>query len=109
MANTFKNAYLDLTTTLTDVYTCPASTTAIVMLIQVANVDGTNNVDVDVQWTDASAAAKANHLAKTLTVPADAAVNILGGRLVLETGDKIRAKASVVSDAELSVSVLEIT
>ena len=41
MANTYKNAGFSLTTTnKTDVYTCPANTTAIIKTIQTTNHSG---------------------------------------------------------------------
>ena len=43
MANTFKNAYLDITNSAQTVYTCPGSTTAIVLTLRITNVDGSNN------------------------------------------------------------------
>ena len=54
MAEAFKNFKLALGTSSATAYTCPASTTAIVLLCQVANVDGTNEADATVTWTDAS-------------------------------------------------------
>ena len=42
MAETFKNFKLALGTSSATAYTCPASTTAIVLLLQVSNIDGTN-------------------------------------------------------------------
>ncbi len=40
MANTFKNAYHDVTTSLADLYTAPGSTTSIVLTLRITNVDG---------------------------------------------------------------------
>ena len=42
MANTFKNAYLDVTSSNTAIYTAPASTTSIVMSLRITNVDGSS-------------------------------------------------------------------
>jgi hypothetical protein len=53
MSAAFKNARLVATTTLTTMYTCPASTEAIVIGLQVSNVD-TANRNARVQWLDAS-------------------------------------------------------
>ena len=50
----------------------------------------------------------ATNLVKTLTIPPDAALNPIGGKLVLEAGDTIQAQASAAGDLELSLSVLEI-
>ena len=40
MANTFKNAYHDVTTSLADAYTAPGSTTSIVLTLRITNADG---------------------------------------------------------------------
>ena len=40
MANTFKNGYLNVTNSAQAAYTCPGSTTAIVLTLRVTNVDG---------------------------------------------------------------------
>lgn len=109
MPNVFKNARLALGTSAATAYTVPASTTAIVIGMQVANVDGANNADVSAYWTDSSAAGAITYVAKTVTVPADAALGLLSGKLVLETGDTIAALGSAASDLELTVSVLEIS
>lgn len=110
MATTLKTPPpLALTTTLADAYTCPASTSATVMFCQVTNIDGTNNVEVDVTFVDASNANAETYLVYTMVCPADGAMNPIGGRLVLEAGDKIRAKASAAGDAVLTLSVLETT
>lgn len=109
MANTFKSVNADLGTSAdTAVYTCPASTTAIVLLCQVANIDGTNAVDIYMDYYDTSETS-AKALAHTISVPADSSFNPIGGKLVLEAGDELRAWAGAASDAEIVVSVLEIT
>jgi hypothetical protein len=88
------------------VYTCPAATTAIVIHCQVANVDGTNAADLNIDMNDGSTVAA---LVSTLSVPADSAVNPIGGKLVLEAADELRAWAGAASDLELTLSLLEIT
>ena len=88
------------------VYTCPGSTTAIVIHCQVANVDGTNAADLNIDHNDGSTTAA---LVSTLSVPADSAVNPIGGKLVLEAADTFRAWAGAASDLELTLSVLEIS
>lgn len=103
----FKNANLDLGTGAADAYTAPAGG-AIVLHAQLANVDGTNPTDCDVWWTDASNASKVTYLVKLMTLPAKASVGILEGKLVLESGDKIRALAANATRAGLSLSVLEL-
>lgn len=110
MATTFKAIpSVTLTTTAQDIYTCPASTAAMVVFCQVANIDGSANVDIDITWTDASNADAEAYVVSTISIPADAAINPIGGRMVLEAGDKIRAKASAAGDAVMTLSVMEIS
>ena len=53
MAEVFKNAYQDVTTsTTTDLYTCPGSKVAIVLTLRMTNVDGTNAATVDAKVLD---------------------------------------------------------
>lgn len=88
------------------VYTCPSSTEAIIIHCQVANVDGTNAADLNIDMNDGSVVAA---LVSTLSVPADSAVNPIGGKLVLLAADELRAWAGAASDLEMTLSILEIT
>jgi hypothetical protein len=109
MAETFKGINADLGTSAdTVIYTCPSSTTAIVILCQVANIDGSDSADLMMDYYDSSATS-AKALAHTVAVPGDTAINPIGGKLVLEAADELRAWASAASDLEIVVSVLEIT
>ena len=109
MAEAFKSVNADLGTSAnTSIYQCPSSTTAVVILCQVANVDGTNAADVYVDYYDSSTTT-AKALAHTVSIPADTALNPIGGKLVLEAGDQLRAWAGAASDLEIVVSVLEIS
>jgi len=112
MAETFNRASVALTTTsITDVYQAPnvaATDRAIVLSCLVANVDGINNASVTIDITDSANAAVAK-IANTITVPADASVEFIANKLVLKSGEKLRATASAGNDLEVTVSALEIT
>lgn len=105
-----KNASAHLTTTLADVYTCPASTVAKITHAQVANVDGAAAADVSVALYDSSSAAT-YYYAKTISVAADAGLKPLGDLVgaILEAGDKIQGQASAASDLDIILSVTEYT
>jgi hypothetical protein len=109
MAITFKNFGDAIVTGGTTLYTCPAATTAIVIHLQTANVDGTNSADVSVYWTDDSDTDEVTYLAKTVPVAADSSISVLTGKLVLEEGDTVVGVASADGDLEVSGSVMEIT
>lgn len=107
MAEAFKTVNVALGNTADAVvYTCPSSTEAIVIHCQVANVDGTNAADLNIDMNDGSVVSA---LVSTLAVPADSAVNPIGGKLVLLAADQLRAWASATGDLELTLSLLEIT
>jgi hypothetical protein len=76
--------------------------------IYVANVDGTNNADVTVGFYDASATTT-YRIAFTVTVPADATLDVVSKAIYLEEGDKITALASASGDLEIVVSYEEIS
>jgi hypothetical protein len=108
MAETFKNAKLKIQTSATDVYVVPSATTTIVLGCQVANVSATAE-EVEVWWTDASDSNAVTRLVKDVIIPGQASLAPIAGKLVLEAGDKIRALGETNDDAEITVSVLEIS
>jgi hypothetical protein len=104
----FKNVRAVLADTATDVYTVPSATTAIIIGCQVANVGSTPN-DLDFWWTDDSNADAVTYLGDGIVVPASAAYEPIGGKLVLEAGDKLRGLSETDDELEVSVSVLELS
>lgn len=75
--------------------------------LYVGNVDGTNNAEVDVIFYDASVTTSF-HIAKTLTVPADASISVLNRSMYLEEGDELRLLANATGDVEAVASFEEI-
>lgn len=108
MATTFKNARAVLNDTATDVYTVPSETTAIVIGCQVANVGASSN-SLDFWWTDSSGTDAVTMLADAVIIPSAAAYEPIGGKLVLEAGDKLRGLSETDDELEVSVSVVELT
>ena len=90
------------------VHTNSTSNKQIIILCQVANVHGTNSADVNIDYYDKSATS-AKALTSTVAVPADAAINPIGGKLVLEPNDEFRAWASAANDLEIVISYIEIS
>lgn len=76
----------------------------------VSNVDGTNNVDASVSLYRESLTAS-YHIAKTVTVPADSSIVVIGrdNPMYLAEGDSIRVSASVAGDAEAVCSYEELS
>ena len=70
MAETFKNAYKDITSSAQTIYTCPAATTAIVLTLRITNIDGTNDDTITADVIDSDGSTNAR-IASTLDVPAN--------------------------------------
>jgi len=99
-----------LTTSSADIVTNSAASGKVfkVNAIYVSNVDGTNNADATVAFYNADNTTSYK-LAHTVTVPADATLDIISKAIYLEEGDKITALASASSDLEIVVSYEEIS
>lgn len=110
MANTFKNKLsTGVGASTVTVYTCPSSTTAVVIGVTLCNLK-TNGVETTLQLTDSSASAT-SHLLKSAPVPSGSSIVVVGGeqKIVLEAGDSIKCLASEASAIDVTMSVLEIT
>ena len=121
LADTFKNAGKDLTTTdLTTLYTVPTAspgvtgtspvfpTTAVVKSILVCNDHGTATTLVDVVFTDTSASATIA-LFEQKSVAAKTTDELLDQPLVLEEGDVLKVQANAANQVHVTASILEIT
>jgi len=105
VANRYKNAQFDLTTTnATDVYTVPSNSRAIVQNIHMANI-GAGNVVVHAHLFDNSAS-KQFTFAKH-TIAANESQSMADGTIILEENDVLRVQAASADDIEGTVSILE--
>ena len=104
-----------LTTTLTTVLLANASSSGKVFKIEsimVANVDGTNAADVSIDWnTNAGGTGTSFALAATISVPADATLNLVdkNSSFYLMENQSIIGGASANSDLECIISYEEIS
>lgn len=102
MANTFKNyTSASVGTGATTVYTVPASTTSIMMGCNLANRT-TSQIAVDVQVAGV-------YLIKGAPIPANSALGVLDGKIILEAADTVVVTSDTASSADVIVSVLEQT
>lgn len=74
--------------------------------LYVSNVDGVSAADVNV---DLYRSSTAYHIGKTVSVPADATVDIISKSIYLEEGDSLRLTASASGDIEAVCSYEEIS
>ena len=107
MANNFKNAKIDLTTTnATTLYTCPSATTSVVKSILVSEDSG-NADTITLTLTNASAAVFS--LFKVKAVGANTTVELLTAPLVLEEGEILKATAATANRLHVVASLLEVS
>ena len=109
MAATFKNAKAVLAMATSDVYVVPSGTTSIVIGCQVTNVAIVPD-DLSFWWTDSSDSDAATYLADEIEIPVNASYEPIGGKLVLEAGDKIQGSTVVADNSlEVTLSILELS
>ena len=93
---------VDLTSTSeTDIFVLSAA--AVVESILLCNDDGTNDVKIQVKWTNGSNNGQ-SLLCKDLVVPAGATVELLEKPLAMPSGHKIRATANIANRCEVIAS-----
>ena len=104
MANIYKNAFYDPSTTDTvSVYTTPTDSRAIIQNIQVANETGSKTVKFYVY----DYSANVDYLVAHGSISGPTTCNFAKGPIVLEENDILKAQSSVTSNLSAIVSILE--
>lgn len=102
MANTFKNyTSSSVGTSAVTTYTVPASTTSVMIGCNLANTTA-SQVAVDVQVAGV-------YLVKGAPIPANSALSVLDGKIILETTDTVVTTSDTATSVDVIVSVLEQT
>jgi hypothetical protein len=105
MANIYKNAFYDPTTTSAEtVYTVPSNARAIIQNIQLTNESGNKVAKASV--TDSSATTDYQIAYASISGPT--ICNIAKGPVVLEENDILKIESSVTSGISGIISILEI-
>ena len=106
MANIYRNAKVDFTTTdNTTVYTSPSNSRAIIKSILVSEDSG-NADSISVTLTDASA--NVFSLFKTKAVSANATEELISQPIILQESEILKAQATTAGRLHVVVSLLEI-
>ena len=103
--NTFKSFPVPVTTTITTIYTAPLGITSIVLMAQTSNIV---LVPATVSFIHYSyKTGRTTYIVKDISVPPNDARVLLGGKLVLETGDQIKVVGSANNSLQFIGSILE--
>jgi hypothetical protein len=110
--NTFRTYTYYANSTPTVVYTTPSNITTVILLAQVSNTDTANTITSSA-WHSRSG--KLTNIITNIGIPVFDAVNLLTGKLVLETGDSFVLSANtfgsgsllLANSAQVILSILE--
>jgi hypothetical protein len=98
-----------------DLYTCPGSTTTVVLGLVIANVH-TSQVTASVKLVSTtsgggrSATNTTTFLLKDAPIPTGSSLEILSGnKVVLEASDKLQIDCSVTDKVSITLSIMEIS
>ena len=106
MANNYKNSKVDLTSTsITTLYTCPASTTAIMKSILVSDDSGRGDT-ITLTITSGS---DVFSIYKVKAVGANGTVELLTAPLVVQASEILKVTAATANRLHVVASYLEIT
>lgn len=105
---TGKTAVQVVTTTATAIVTNSAASNKVFKInaLYISNIDGTNPADVNIDLFRSSTAYR---IANTISVPADATLDIISKAIYLEEGDALRITANANTRLEAVCSYEEIS
>lgn len=101
--NVFKTVTAVVSTSPTEIYTAPVGYTGVVLLAQVANI-GASSYDVTLVHRRSSTDTE---MLKNYPISANDTANLLSGKLVLESGDKLVLSGSNATNLKFVASILE--
>jgi hypothetical protein len=101
--NVFKTVTGIASTTSTQVYSAPVGYTGVVLLAQVTNI-GVNSQDITFVHRRNSTDTE---ILKQFPISSSDTANLLSGKLVLESGDRLLLSGSNATDLKFIASILE--
>lgn len=105
--NVFKTITKVAETNPVGIYTAPVGYSSVILLAQVTNVGNNTQTVSFFHERTASGIAVTTEILKNFPVPSSDTANLLAGKLVLETGDKIVLSSSSATDIKFIGSILE--
>ena len=101
--NVFQTVTAVVSVTPTEIYTAPVGYTGVVLLAQVANI-GATSADVTLVHRRSSTDTE---MLKNYPISASDTANLLAGKLVLESGDRLVLSGSNGTNLKFIASILE--
>lgn len=105
--NVFKTITKVATTNTVGIYTAPVGYSGVVLLAQVANIDNSSHTITVSHQRSVSGIAVTTEIVKDFPIEGNDTASLLGGKLILETGDSILLSGSDNSSLKFIGSILE--
>ena len=106
--NTFKTEYKVVGITTEEIYRAPVGFVGVFLLAQCTNVgSSTQSISFYHNREESGIGTVTTEIVKDFAIPGNDTVNLLPGKLVLETGDFISINGSSASDLKFLTSILE--
>ncbi len=102
--NVFRTVTANVTDTISNVYTTPNGYSTVILLAQVSNLTGST---VAISGNIYQIAGNSVSLVQAAPCPSNDAINLVGGRLILQPGDSFAVGANVTGASQLVLSLLE--
>lgn len=105
--NVFRTVTKVATTNTVGIYTAPTGYSGVILLAQAANISAdTKTISFSHKRTKAGIAVT-TEIVQNLPVPGNDSINLLYGKLVLESGDVLQLSASDATNVKFIGSILE--
>ena len=101
--NVFKTVTANVSTVSSEIYTAPSGYTAVVLLAHVSNV-GNNTVNITSNHVRSGVE---TNIITNAPLPANDAMTLMSGKMILQTGDRMNIRASANAAAQIVLSILE--
>jgi hypothetical protein len=101
--NTFTTVTAEITNTSSVIYTAPAGVSSIILMAQISNITNSSG-EITFIYDDGITLTE---LLKQFSIPGNDAASALTGKLVLESGHKIRVFANENNKFKITLSILE--
>ncbi len=106
--NIFKTVTAVVGISTVEIYTAPVGYTGVFLLAQCSNIgSNTQNISFYHNRNVSGVGTVITEIVKNFSIPANDTVNLLSGKLVLETGDFISISGSSSADLKFLTSILE--
>ena len=105
--NVFKTVTAIASTSSVGIYTAPVGYSGVVLLAQAANTSGNSNSVTFAHKRTTTGIAVTTELLKDVPIQGNDSLNMVQGRLILQSQDSLILSASIANNVKVTISILE--